>query len=344
MTYLENIDQILKNHVEKFAQRLCIQITTNKKLDVATIIDIWDKIDCHDVCSSDEVVSKESTVAKNQTSIKTFMKSTGVSSLTNQTQISNDVGNDVGNEVEEKTDILLSTEKAEDGKVIETISKSTNLKTSKQVVVDPELLTMAQFTCTQTLASGARLGQICGAKTTGETNYCKKHSKGASKINGTMNGQPNETVVAKTKAVKKPTKEAAEFAKPVMQEFVKTNAPSLKIKKNEFGNYAHIDSNFVYDPVIKKFIGKQHEKNIIPLTVEDIETCKKYSFPYTIPHTILYQDGTAHDKDSEVVETADKLAQQAAKLIVGSKTDDQELAESDDESDDDYQTLANNGK
>jgi hypothetical protein len=76
----------------------------------------------------------------------------------------------------------------------------------------------------------------------------------------------------------------------------KTNQPKsdkvqstliLKIVKNEFGNYAHLESGMVFDSNTKRVIGVQLPNgNVRPLQRNDIETCQKYKFQFNFPTSL----------------------------------------------------------
>jgi hypothetical protein len=65
------------------------------------------------------------------------------------------------------------------------------------------------------------------------------------------------------------------------------NTEVIKIRRNTFGNYEHLDSKFVFDEIAKKVIGKQHDDGtILPLSLSDIEKCRQLMFDYDIPYTL----------------------------------------------------------
>ena len=57
----------------------------------------------------------------------------------------------------------------------------------------------------------------------------------------------------------------------------------IKIRKNNFGNYEHVDTKFVLDKDTQKVIGIQNDDGTInPLSPSNIDLCNKYKFSYEI--------------------------------------------------------------
>jgi hypothetical protein len=55
----------------------------------------------------------------------------------------------------------------------------------------------------------------------------------------------------------------------------------ITLRKNKFGNYEHDETQFVFDKETKDVIGKQDiNGEIIKLTIEDIDICKRMSFKF----------------------------------------------------------------
>ena len=78
---------------------------------------------------------------------------------------------------------------------------------------------------------------------------------------------------------------------------------SIIIKKNKFGNYLHVPTNFVFDKNNKSVIGKEIEDgNILPLTKSDINICNKYKFKYNVPEDL---NENKDEEDDEIVEESE---------------------------------------
>ena len=77
-----------------------------------------------------------------------------------------------------------------------------------------------------------------------------------------------------------------ETQKTIIKKLVE-KIPKLEIKKNEFGNYEHKETSFVFDSKTQKVYGKQNEDGTISeLLPEDINLCNKHKFSYLIPNNL----------------------------------------------------------
>jgi hypothetical protein len=77
--------------------------------------------------------------------------------------------------------------------------------------------------------------------------------------------------------------------------------PVIEIKKNKFGNYEHLESSLVYDNKTQKMYGKQNpDGSISKLTKDDINTCNKFKFSYTIPDNLVEDYEDDEDDDAEL--------------------------------------------
>ena len=80
--------------------------------------------------------------------------------------------------------------------------------------------------------------------------------------------------------------------------------PSISIKRNQFQNFEHEETSFVFDNKEKKVYGKQNpDGSIAPLTKEDINLCNKYKFSYIIPDNL----DTKNNKIDEELEDLDEI-------------------------------------
>lgn len=92
--------------------------------------------------------------------------------------------------------------------------------------------------------------------------------------------------VSKEKVVTKIKEKKGKYQnKPVLSNIVK-NTPIIQIRRNKYGNYEHEPTNLIFDKDEKIVIGKQENENIIELTEEDIESCKKFKFNYKLPENL----------------------------------------------------------
>ena len=76
--------------------------------------------------------------------------------------------------------------------------------------------------------------------------------------------------------------------------------PSIAIKRNQFQNFEHEETSFVFDNKEKKVYGKQNpDGSISPLTKDDINLCNKYKFTYIIPDNLYSKNTKTEDEDLE---------------------------------------------
>ena len=54
--------------------------------------------------------------------------------------------------------------------------------------------------------------------------------------------------------------------------------PSYVLIKNQYGNYEHPETHLVFDRILKCVYGKQVENNVVNLTIEDKELCRRLNF------------------------------------------------------------------
>jgi hypothetical protein len=75
--------------------------------------------------------------------------------------------------------------------------------------------------------------------------------------------------------------------------------PVTEIRRNNFGNFEHADTSFVFNQETNKVCGKQNaDGSISSLSIDDINTCHKYAFTYDIPSNL----NTINDKVNELNE------------------------------------------
>ena len=98
-------------------------------------------------------------------------------------------------------------------------------------------------------------------------------------------GKDEDEVVETKKETKKqkPEKKTASSSLSVIQKLAPT-IPTIAIRKNQYGNLVHPDTQFVFDRIHEVVIGKQGENGkVLDLTDEDIQTCKRLKMQYKLP-------------------------------------------------------------
>lgn len=74
---------------------------------------------------------------------------------------------------------------------------------------------------------------------------------------------------------------------PKIIQDIKENTEAIKICRNKWNNYEHQETGLVFDQQSQRAIGKQSDTgDVLELTEDDIETCKKYHFLYLIPENL----------------------------------------------------------
>lgn len=90
---------------------------------------------------------------------------------------------------------------------------------------------------------------------------------------------------------------------------MKERTAELAIRKNKFGNFEHTQTGLVFNTENKMVYGRQVDDAVVDLTVEDIELCKKYKFPYKIPENLNtsknLDDIKIEDLEEEVLDEDD---------------------------------------
>jgi hypothetical protein len=84
---------------------------------------------------------------------------------------------------------------------------------------------------------------------------------------------------------------------------LKTNIPTIAIRKNQFGNHEDPNTSFVFDRKTKKVIGKQNDDGTIQdLSKEDINICNKNKYEYVLPFNLDKQSKLDDEKVDELDE------------------------------------------
>lgn len=95
-------------------------------------------------------------------------------------------------------------------------------------------------------------------------------------------GEEEQTSVCKKSVAKKQVVTSA----PVIKKLV-AKIPTVPIRRNQFGNFEHAETSFIFNSKTQKVIGKQNDDGTIEeLTPEDINICNKYKFTYELPENL----------------------------------------------------------
>ena len=124
-------------------------------------------------------------------------------------------------------------------------------------------------------ASCAELKAICKQK------GLKSSGKKSILIDRILNGDKE---IEKSKKSKKKAKSKIV---PKIIKKLSDNISTIQIRKNEFGNYVHSETQFIFSKDTQQVIGKQEDNGeISDLTKNDIDICNKYKFAYILPENL----------------------------------------------------------
>ena len=121
---------------------------------------------------------------------------------------------------------------------------------------------------------------------------------------------------ASKNASKNSSKTASE---PSIIKKVSEKVPIIAIRKNQYGNHVHPDTNIVFDTTLKKAVGvQQTDGTIKSLTKEDIDKCNQYKFDYVIPTNLdtnkLDESITELDSEEELL-TEEEIIEEEEEII-----------------------------
>ena len=81
----------------------------------------------------------------------------------------------------------------------------------------------------------------------------------------------------------KPKKKSPVKTPKIIDKIKLCKSQIIQIRKNNFGNYEHVDTKFVLDKDTQKVIGIQNDDGTInSLSPSNIDLCNKYKFSYEI--------------------------------------------------------------
>jgi len=136
--------------------------------------------------------------------------------------------------------------------------------------------------------------------------FCKsknvKQSGKKEEIIERLLGLLNDDTKTESKPVQSKTvKSAVASSIPAVLVKVAEKAGTPEIRKNKFGNYEHFESGIVFNNETKMAIGHQNANGKVDsLTDNDVETCKKYKFKYTLPENLSVDKGLNNVKVEDV--------------------------------------------
>ena len=75
--------------------------------------------------------------------------------------------------------------------------------------------------------------------------------------------------------------------------------PIINVRRNQFGNYEHMETHLVFNKDNKVFAYQNDDGNLRNLLKDDIELCKKFKFEYIIPENLCINSND--ESESEIL-------------------------------------------
>lgn len=158
---------------------------------------------------------------------------------------------------------------------------------------------MDQLTCKYVFVKGKNSGQTCPTKIKEGKEFCSKHTKKEAASILT-----SSSINVSSKRTKKTTEQPVNNAIKFLQRAINGCKTTIMLCKNSDGHYEHRETGFVVNPKTKKVYAKRTEAGLVPLSIEDIETCKQWNFSYEILDELYFEDPKSqemHEKEREEI-------------------------------------------
>lgn len=144
-----------------------------------------------------------------------------------------------------------------------------------------------KLTCKYIFVKGKNSGQTCPTKIKEGKEFCSKHTKKeAMSILASNSSSTTSSRNRGKKTVEQPINNAIKF----LQKAINGNKTVIMLSKNSDGAYEHSETGFIINPKTKKVYAKKNEAGLLPLSIEDIETCKQWNFSYEIFEELSFED------------------------------------------------------
>jgi hypothetical protein len=91
-------------------------------------------------------------------------------------------------------------------------------------------------------------------------------------------------------------------SKVVPDIFKKIEKSNFAIRRNDFGNYEHEETSFLFNDDKRVYGVQLKDGNIRNINKEDIDICNKYKFPYIIPENL-----NNNEEDIDILEEDEEL-------------------------------------
>jgi RNA polymerase primary sigma factor len=165
--------------------------------------------------------------------------------------------------------------------------------------------------CCYEFKKGKNTGTKCTAKVCPDSSkFCRKHKtqEGKEETSASTTTKTEKKTATKTPASSKAKKaESKEKEIPAVKK-LNDGKPSYVLKRNKQGNYEHPETSFVFDKTTKEVYGRQTETCVEPLTIDEIEMCRKLNFKCRLPNTLskTNDEDDINEEDEDIEEDEDE--------------------------------------
>lgn len=139
-----------------------------------------------------------------------------------------------------------------------------------------------------------------GLKCSGKKSELIERLKGTDSVNNT---ESHEKAKEETKVKVQTNK-----SKSVPDIFKNIEKTQIAIRRNNFGNYEHDETGFLFNDIKKVYGVQQEDGSIRCINKEDIDLCNKYKFSYIIPENLNTND--QEDEELEIEEDGEEYIEE----------------------------------
>ena len=138
-------------------------------------------------------------------------------------------------------------------------------------------------------------------------------------FNSTKTGNEDSTELVTKEVAKETVKVQTNKSKLLPDIFKKIEKTQFAIRRNNFGNFEHEETGFIFDDSKKVYGVQLKDGNIRPINKEDIDLCNKYKFPYVIPDNL----NTA-DENNDILEEDEEVEYEEEQQVKSSNKEEEE--------------------
>ena len=147
-----------------------------------------------------------------------------------------------------------------------------------------------------------------------------------------LSGEPEEKKPKEKVAKAVAPKASASKKEPAVAKTVQSKLEPVKISKNSFGRHEHRATGIVFDEITKKAVGKQNANGKVDsLTNDDIEACKKYKLPFTVPENLNSKNAPVVQDEEDEEDLGEDLEEEVEEV-----DDEEEVEEGEEELEEEF--------